>query len=97
MSFSDYQSGSATAEYYECCKEAEEAARSAKERLLKTGAPAERAERVDYLLSLYKSKKLTWLNDLYANRARVPSIMICGGGNFPVRKKQKQTAREDAL
>lgn len=96
-SFSDYRPGSATAEYNEYCKEAEEAATRAKERLSKTSAPAERAERVDYLLGLYKSKKLSWLNDLYTNRARVPSIMIAGGSNFPVRAKQKQNAREDTL
>jgi hypothetical protein len=58
-SFSDYKAGSATAEYNEYCQEAEEAATKAKERLSKTGAPAERAERVDYLLGLYKTKKLS--------------------------------------
>lgn len=97
MSFNDYRPGSATAEYKAYCEEAEEAATRAKERLAKSGAPEERAERVDYLLSLYKSKKLAWLNDLYANRARVPSIMISGGSNFPTRKKEKQNAREDTL
>lgn len=96
-SFSDYRPGSATAEYNEYCKEAEEAARQAKERLSRAGAPAERAERVDYLLDLYKEKKLSWLNDLYANRARVPSVLITGPANFPVRAKQKQNAREDSL
>ena len=40
-SFSDYRPGSATAEYNEYCKEAEEAATRAKERLSKTSAPAE--------------------------------------------------------
>lgn len=96
-SYSDYRPGSATAEYGEYCKEAEEAAARAKERLAKAGAPAERAERVDYLLSLYKSKKLSWLNDLYTNRARVPSVLIAGPANFPVRAKQRQNAREDSL
>ena len=97
MSFSDYRPGSATAEYNEYCKEADEIAGKAKERLEKANAPAERAERIDYLLNLYKSKKLSWMNDLYANRARVPSILITGGANFPVRAKQKQNAREDTL
>ena len=96
-SFSDYKPGSATAEYNGYCAEAEEIANRAKARLAKTSAPAERAERVDYLLNLYKSKKLAWLNDLYANRARVPSILIAGGSNFPVRAKEKQNAREDSL
>ena len=96
-SFSDYRPGSATAEYYADCAEAEEAANEAKSRLSKNGAPAERAEKVDYLLDLYKTKKLSWLNDLYANRARVPSVLISGPANFPVRAKQKQIARENAL
>ena len=96
-SFSDYRPGSATAEYNAACAEAEEAANEAKSRLSKNGAPAERAEKVDYLLDLYKTKKLSWLNDLYANRARVPSVLISGPANFPVRAKQKQIARENAL
>ena len=96
-SFSDYKTGSATAEYNEYCKEAEEAANRAKARLAKTGAPAERAERVDYLLGLYKVKKLSWLNALYANSARVPSVLVAGPANFPVRAKEKQNAREDKL
>ena len=40
---------------------------------------------------------MAWLNDLYINRGRVPSIMIAGGANFPTRKKEKQNAREDKL
>lgn len=96
-SFSDYKSGSATEEYLGYCKDAEEVAEWAKNKLLKNAAPAERAIKVDGLLNLYKIKKLSWLNDLYANRARVPSILIAGAANFPVRAKEKQNAREDSL
>lgn len=96
-SFSDYKPGSATEEYRQYCQHADEIAQHAKERLQNVGAPAERAEKVDYLLRLYKSKKLSWLNDLYANRARVPSVLIAGPANFPCRKKEKQNAREDSL
>lgn len=96
-SFSDYRPGSASAEYQEYVKAAEETAQKAKDRLSKSNVPAERLERVDYLLSLYKSKKLAWLNDLYMNRARVPSVMIAGPAKFPVHKKEKQNAREAAL
>lgn len=96
-SFSDYKPGSATAEYNSYCKEADELAAKVKEKLNRTGAPAERAERVDYLLAQYKEKKLSWLSELYAVQARVPSVMIAGPANFPVRAKQKQIAREDAL
>jgi hypothetical protein len=97
ISFSDYESGSATAEYLQYCKHAEEIATKTKKQLQKYGAPAERMQKIDYLLSQYKAKKLTWLNSLYANQAKVPSILVAGGSNFPVRAKQKQNAREDAL
>lgn len=96
-SFYDYKPGSATAEYQEYVKAAEDAAQKAKDKLTRLHAPAERLERVDYLLNLYKSKKLAWLNDVYANRARVPSVLIAGPSNFPVKAKARQNAREDAL
>ena len=96
-SFSDYKPGSATREYSEYCKNADEIAQKAKDRLTRESAPAERTEKVDYLLGLYKSKKLAWMNDVYANWARVPSVMIAGPANFPVRAKEKQVARDDAL
>lgn len=97
VSYRDYKEGSATAEYNEYCKQAEEIAKRAKAKLAKTCAPKERAERVDYLLALYKSKKLSWLCGFYANMASVPSVMIAGPSNFPARAKQKQIAREQAL
>lgn len=96
-SFRDYKEGSATAEYNQYCAHAEEVAIHAKERLENAKAPAERAEKVDYLLGVYKQKKLEWLNSLYVNSASCPSVMISGAGNFPVRKKEKQIAREKAL
>lgn len=96
-SFYDYKPGSATSEYQQYCQNAEEIAQKAKDKLTRLNAPAERLEKVDYLLGLYKVKKLSWLNDVYANRARVPSVMIAGPARFPVRAKEKQNAREDAL
>lgn len=96
-SFSDYKPGSATAEYQEYCNRADEIAKTAKERLKKAGAPAERIEKVDYLLQRYKDKKLEWLNDLYAAEASVPSVMITGSANFPARQKERQNARIDDL
>lgn len=97
MSFSDYRPGSASAEYESYCKDADERAAEAKERLIKSSAPSERIEKVDHLLTQYKTKKLEWLNNLYANCARVPSVLIAGPANFPVRAKQKQNARENTL
>ena len=96
-SFYDYKEGSASAEYNQYCAKAEEVANNARDRLEREGAPVERAEKIDSLLASYKRKKLEWLNSLYSNRASCPSIMISGGANFPVRKKEKQNAREDTL
>ena len=35
------------------------------------------------------------MNNGFAIDARVPSILIAGGSNFPVRKKEKQNAARD--
>lgn len=96
-SFRDYEEGSATNEYNQYCARAEEIANNAKEQLSKAGAPAERAEKIDYLLESYKSKKLEWLTSLYANRASCPSVMISGPANYPVRKQERMIAREKSL
>ncbi|MFA5448848.1 MAG: hypothetical protein WC292_00180 [Clostridia bacterium] len=96
-SFRDYESGSATAEYKSYCAQAQEAADRAIAQLKKASAPEERIERVNYLLEKYKVKKLDWLNNLYLNRASVPSVMIAGGSNYPTRKKEKQIAREKTI
>lgn len=97
MSFSDYKPGSATAEYKEYCAKADEIAQHAKDRLSRLNAPAERTEKVDYLLANYKAKKLAWMSELYAVEARVPSVLIAGPANFPVRAKEKQLSRERTL
>jgi hypothetical protein len=96
-SFNDYKDGSATAEYNQHCAHAEEVAIHAKEKLEQAKAPIDRSEKVDYLLGVYKQKKFDWLVSLYANSASCPSVMISGAGNFPVRRKEKQIAREKAL
>lgn len=95
--FDDYETGSATEEYVTYCKQAEEIAEQAKKQLSEEAAPADRIKKVDYLLNLYKSKKLSWMDDIYVNRARVPSVLIAGPANFPWRAKEKQNAREDSL
>lgn len=96
-SFSDYKEGSATNEYLLSCAKAEDIASKVKAKLESVQAPTERAEKVDYLLNAYKVKKLEWLNKLYVNGASCPSVMIAGPANFPVRKKEKQIAREQAI
>jgi hypothetical protein len=96
-SFSDYKPGSATAEYNSYCARADEIAQHAKDKLTRLNAPAERIEKVDYLLANYKAKKLAWLQELYTVESRVPSVMIAGPAKFPVRAKEKQLARERTL
>lgn len=38
-----------------------------------------------------------YYNAYYRNESACPSILVCGGSNFPVRKKQKQNARRESL
>lgn len=91
-SFSEYVEGSATAGYNASCAEAR---RMAEER--KKEVPEERWAELDRLVERYCAKLASWTNRNNANEGSCPSIMICGGGNFPVRKKQKQNARRDTL
>ena len=53
----------------------------------------EEAERIDYLCDLYARKLAAWYNESFRIEAMCPSIMISGGSNFPVRKKEKQNSR----
>ena len=89
-SFSDYVPGSATAEYREMVDRAYELGEKQKARI----DPLHH-EKVDYLVDLYARKLADKINDRNAIDARVPSILISGGGNFPVRKKEKQNAARD--
>ena len=45
----------------------------------------------------YCRKLAEYYNDYYRNEASCPSIMISGGSNFPVRKKEKQNSRRETL
>ena len=90
-SFSDYAEGSATAEYrayvdrvYDVVDKIAEEKPNLLERA--TG----KAER-------YSRKLAEYYNDYYRNEASCPSVLISGGSNFPVRKKEKQNSRRDTL
>lgn len=89
-SFSDYKPGSATAEYRHYVDEAFALAQEQKRRV----NPMYH-EKIDSLLDTYARKLAENLNDHYAIEARVPSILVAGGSNFPVRKKEKQNAARD--
>jgi len=90
MSFSDYRPGSATAEYRHYVDKAAELAARQKKRV----DPSFHAK-IDGLLDTYARKLAANMNKGYEIAARVPSILIAGGSNFPVRKKQKQNAADE--
>ena len=90
ISFSDYKPGSATAEYRHYVDEAAELAARQKKRV-----DPSFHEKIDGLLDAYARKLAANMNKGYEITARVPSIMIAGGSNFPVRKKEKQNDAAD--
>lgn len=95
-SFSDYKDGSATNSYKMALAEFNEAVDRLKERSNLLEAEAEeKLELVDYYCHKYAIKLAMAINRENEIRSRVPSIMICGAGNFPVRKKEKQNAAMD--
>lgn len=89
-SFRDYKDGSATAEYRRMVVAATELAERQKQRV-----DPMYHEKIDRLLETYCRKLAENMNASYSIEARCPSILISGGGNFPVRKKEKQNAARD--
>lgn len=89
-SFSNYVPGSATAAYR---KEVDKAVELAKAQKAKTDPMYH--EKIDGLLDLYARKLADNLNQHYSIMTRCPSILVTGGSNFPVAKKEKQNAADD--
>jgi len=89
-SYRDYAAGSATAEYRQMVDQAAAIAQRQKERV-----DPMYHEKIDVLLTPTPASWPENLNDHYAIEARVPSILVAGGSNFPVRKKEKQNAARD--
>ena len=89
-SFSDYTAGSATLEYKSLVYQAAEIAENQKKRV----DPSFHGK-IDALLDTYSRKLAENMNSGFAIDARVPSVLIAGGSNFPVRKKEKQNAARD--
>ena len=85
-SFSEYKDGSKTSEYRaqvdEVYKIVDELPDDLKE---KGSAMAER----------YARRLAEWYNKQFRIEMMCPSVMISGGSNFPVRKKEKQNAAQD--
>lgn len=90
-SMSDYIEGTQTARYKGYVDRAAEIAEARKKRY------PEETERIDYLLDKYARKLAEWYNKKSAVESMCPSILISGAGNFPVKKKEKQNDRRDAL
>ena len=90
MSMRDYQVGWKTQEY----KQQVDLANAIAER--EKARKPEYAEAIDNLLDRYARKLAEWMNTESRIGTMCPSILITGGSNFPVRKKEKQNARMDA-
>ena len=90
-SFFDYVEGSATAEYRRAVDRAASIAEQQKQKV----DPIHH-EKIDRLLDTYARKLAENTNKSNEIAARVPSILIAGGGNFPRRKKEKQNRADDA-
>ena len=90
-SYSDYVEGSATAEYRRAVDQAAHIAEQQKQKV----APIHH-ERIDRLVDTYARRLAENINRSNEIAARVPSILVAGGSNFPVRKKEKQNRAADA-
>ena len=90
-SFSDYKQGSATSEYKYYCDKVYETLEKIAE------VKPDELEHAEHMADYYCRKLAEYFNDTYRNEASCPSIMISGGSNFPVRKKERQNSRRDAL
>ena len=90
-SFSDYKKDSATKLYRFQVDSASQIAQKQIEKY------PDEEEKVLYYIDRYSSKLASYYNDYYRNEAACPSIMICGAGNFPVKKKNAQNSRRETL
>lgn len=85
-SFSDYEQGSKTAEY----RAAVDRCYAEVDRL-----PEELKEKGAAMADRYARRLAEWYNKQFRIEMMCPSVMISGGSNFPVRKKEKQNAAQD--
>ena len=90
-SFDDYKEGSATASYNAQCAEAAAILEKVKAKC----ATDEQRERAEYLYNRYCSILAEAINQDNEIGTRCPSVLICGAGNFPTRKKEKQIVAWD--
>lgn len=91
MSMRDYKPNEATADY----RAQVDSAAALVERKKQTVSPFYH-EKLDHLLDKYARVLADAINRENEIGTRCPSILISGGSNFPVRKKEKQVAAWDA-
>lgn len=84
-SFSDYVANSETESYKRVIDEIYEIGQAAKERTTE-----DKHEYVDYLCDKFARKYAEYVNKGFSIGLQCPSVMICGAGNFPTRKKERQ-------
>lgn len=89
-SYSDYVHGSATEQYRQSVDNAVEIAERQKSRV-----DVQYHDKIDRLLDVYARKLAENMNKSFEIESRVPSVLIAGASNFPVRKKEKQNAARD--
>lgn len=89
MSFSDYKSGSATAEYHATVDVAYDIADKVADKR------PDDAERAYSIAERYSKKMADYYNRDISIGKMCPSVMISGGSNFPVKKKERQIAAWD--
>jgi hypothetical protein len=85
-SWFEYKHGTKTAEYKSEVDEAYSYAEA---------LPEEVREKGLYMADKYAQRLADWYNKLFSIEMRCPSVMIAGGSNFPVRKKEKQVSALD--
>lgn len=89
-SFNDYIANSETESYMEQVDIAYIEGQKAKERTTE-----DKHEYIDYLCDKYAKKYAEYVNKGFRIELQCPSVLISGGSNFPVRKKEKQNIARD--
>lgn len=88
-SFYEFKPGKATMEYRAEVDEVYSLADAKADKM------PEESERAYYLADKFASDYAAWFNEGYRIDSMCPSVMVSGGGNFPVRRKKKQNNARD--
>ena len=90
-SMSDYKEGSATAEYQAAVRHASQILADVKSKC----STEDQRDRAEFLFDRYAKTLADAINRDNEIGTRCPSVLVCGAGNFPTRKKEKQVAAWD--